>query len=262
MQAQRETIIFIILTSALIILLLVMAVLLMLYLYQKRQIAYSNILTRLKSDFEKNLLHSKLEIQEQTFENISREIHDNIGLSLTLAKLHLNAFLQTEESSEGKIEESTSLISKAIADLRHISHNLNSNVIANNGLVKALEDEIMRINKTCLIKAKISVKGEPIFLDNQRELLIFRIAQEGLNNIIKHASASNAVVGLDYSQNELGVSICDDGIGVALDKDIKMGSGILNMKARAKIMNGNFDIASSSLGTTINIKIPITTNDG
>jgi len=103
---NHNTIIFIIITT-LFILILIFFIVFILFLYQRRHISYQKGLEILKSDFEKTLLTTQLEIQEQTFQNISREIHDNIGLSLTLAKLNLNTI---NWNNAGWLHSSTRLI--------------------------------------------------------------------------------------------------------------------------------------------------------
>ena len=87
---DKSQIIFFIIIPTILIFLLAGLIITILYFYQKRQIIYEKNLNALKLDFEKNILKTQVEIQEQTFQNISREIHDNISLSLTLAKLNLN----------------------------------------------------------------------------------------------------------------------------------------------------------------------------
>src|SRR5688572_14556151 len=112
----------------------------LLYFYQKKKIAYQERLTRLALDHEKNLLETKIEIQEDTFQHISREIHDNIGLSLTLAKLQLNTLNnENRESSKNLVGSSVDLISKSIEDLNNLSKALDADIIRNLGLMYALE---------------------------------------------------------------------------------------------------------------------------
>ena len=90
MQSGKNDIIIFLLVTTVIILLLTGLIISLIYMYQKKQLTYQQNLEKLKLDHEKNLMAAQLEIQEETFQHISREIHDNINLSLTLAKLHLN----------------------------------------------------------------------------------------------------------------------------------------------------------------------------
>ena len=259
MQANRSTIILLIVITTIIILLLVLIVVVILYLYQRKQLSYKKEFDSLKRDYENNLLNTQLEIQEQTLQHISREIHDNIGLSLTLAKLHLNTFnnISTGNGTK-KIEESAELIGKAIQDLSAISHSLNANVINSTGLLNALEEEALRISSIGTLKVNIIVFGESVFLDDQKELLLFRIIQEAMNNILKYAGASVARIELHYSANQLRLKIKDDGGGFDTGRrNGPIGSGLLNMQARTKSLDGTFAITSNHCGTLIDILIPI-----
>ncbi len=259
MQSTRETIVLLVITASIIALVLILFVVLLLYFYQRKQIMFQENIEALKASYEKSLLNTELEIQEQTLQHISREIHDNIGLSLTLAKLNLNTIDETvPDYPSQKINESSELIGKAINDLNAISHSLNAQVISSNGLIKALEDEVVRIAKIGTLKMSMVVSGESIFLDNQKELLLFRIVQEALNNILKYARASMVRIELHYDTNQLLLKIKDNGCGFSVEnKKEKNGLGLHNMRARTKLMNGQFSISSNSEGTIIDAIIPI-----
>jgi len=127
----------------------------------------------LKASHENAMLQSQLEIQEQTFQNISQEIHDNIGQKLTLAKLHLNT-LDMEDAANAllQIQDSVKMIGETINDLSDISRSLSSEIILNNGFIKALEFEVNQLNKTRLYNIKLSVTGDSIFMEAQKELLL------------------------------------------------------------------------------------------
>lgn len=259
MQTNRETIILLVITASIIALLLILFVVLLLYFYQRKQIAYQKNIDSLKSEYEKNLLTTELEIQEQTLQHISREIHDNIGLSLTLAKLNLNTLdTASANTSASKIQESAGLIGKAIQDLSGISHGLNASVITSNGLIKAIEEEAVRVGSLGTLKIGMVISGESFFLDDQKELLLFRIVQEALNNILKYARATMARIELNYSPAQLCLTVKDNGCGFDVDlPNNHMGSGLLNMQARTKILNGQFSISSNTSGTIITITIPL-----
>jgi len=233
-------------------------IVLLLYLNQRRQLSFQKNIEKLRTEYEKNLLNAQLEVHEQTLQHISREIHDNIGLSLTLAKLNLVGLQKNvPDSDTAKFNESFSLITKAIQDLSSISHGLNTNVVLANGLILALEEECQRINKTGIINVSFLVSGDSVYWDSQKELFLFRIAQEALNNIIKYAKASKASVILHYEKSEINLTISDNGCGIKQVGKQKIGSGLLNMESRAKLLNGKFTIDSNSNGTKISISIPI-----
>lgn len=254
----NDIVIFLFVASALILVLVVFIVTI-LYLYRKKQTAYYQNLESLKLDYEKNLLKSHVEVQEQTIQHISREIHDNISLSLTLAKLHLNTLNMNDKlNATSLISSSVNLISKSINDLSDISKSMNADIISQQGLIDALKNEILRIQKTDLFVINISIGGNPVFMDGHKELVIFRIVQEAFNNVIKHSEAKNVNLDLNYLNDHMEITIQDDGTGFDLAfSETKTGAGLKNMKTRAKVFNGNVSIESQNgEGTKIFISIP------
>jgi two-component system, NarL family, sensor kinase len=253
--------IFLIITT-LTILFLAGLIISLIYMYEKKKISYSQKLEAMKLNHDNNLLETKLEIQEITFQTISREIHDNINLSLILAKLHLNTINWNEiEKCTLQIDSSINLLSESIQNLSNISKSLNSEIIRNQGLVIALENEVRRIKSLGSMTIELAVIGEQVYMDNQKELLIFRIVQEAFNNIIKHSSATIILLTLKYNVTELNLCIVDNGKGFypksdeLLKKDGK--AGLSNMSIRAKMMGGEMRIESElNQGTSLYINIP------
>lgn len=262
---QKTTFEIIAFLSVTIALVLIMAgfVLLILFTHRKRKILYQKELEMIKINSEKSILNTRLEIQEQTFQNISREIHDNINLSLTLAKLNLNTLnLENLALAAEKIKTSIDLVSKAIGDLSDISRGMNSDIINEQGLLKAIEIETDKLKKLNWFKIETNISGNPIFLDPQKELFIFRIIQEAFNNILKHAHAANIKLSLYFDLRNVEISIEDDGDGFDAKSlkntdPQKISAGLLNMQKRAEHMNGQYQINSiPGKGTRINISIP------
>ncbi|HUS01718.1 MAG TPA: ATP-binding protein [Chitinophagaceae bacterium] len=231
--------------------------------YDRKSSEYLAALDKIKYENEKNLLSTQIEIQEQTFQNISREIHDNIGQKLSLAKLHLNTFTETNNAkSNEKINHALQFISEAINDLSDISRGLSSDIILNNGLVKALEFEVMQLQKMEKYVINFSISGEYIFLENKKELVLFRIVQEAINNFLKHAESSLIDIKLEFQNSNLTLEIKDYGKGFHLSEHLngqKFNSraGIKNIIKRAGIIGGQIQIQSKiNEGTLIKIKVP------
>lgn len=263
MQNQNNDIILFVVVATGIIVFLVTFIFLILFLYQKKLLLFTKQLENTKNIYEKNLLEIQLEIQEQTFQNISREIHDNIGLSLTLAKLRLNTLNQNDHSTmSDNIESSIGLIGKAIIDLSHLSKGLDSEAIKTHGLYNTMKIETEKVGNSGKIGIDFSVEGNPVFLDAQKELVLYRIAQEALNNILKHANATHIWVSLTYLSGQVKMTIRDNGKGfdpgaVKQASSYKMSAGLNNMRIRANSINGTCEIDSViGYGTTINIVTP------
>ena len=168
MQAGGNLIVFFLLMTTFLVILLMSVIAAILYLHQQKRVA-----------FHEHLTNTQLEIQEETFQNISREIHDNIGLSLTVAKLNLNTLdLNQTKNALAAIESSIELIGHAINDLSDISKGLNSEAIGSLGLLNVLQMELDKIKRSGKYKILLTVDGTPVFMNSQKELILFRVAQE------------------------------------------------------------------------------------
>ena len=263
-NSATEAIIVFVIVCTILILLLITFITVIVYRYQQKQNAYYRNLEELKIAYENARLQSQLEIQEQTFQNISREIHDNIGQKLTLAKLHLNTLSFTDAlKARIQINDSVNMISESISDLSDISRSLSSEIILNNGLIKALEFEKKQLERSSLYDIDLKVSGHTVFMEADMELVLFRIAQEALNNIVKHAGATTIAISLHYDKNMLNFDISDNGRGFsALQKANKHSNGLININKRAKMLNGKCTIQSCpGKGTTVKIAVPFHKNN-
>ena len=210
---------------------------------------------------ENQLLTYQIEIQENTFTEISREIHDNISLSLTLSKLNLNTLdLDKNLSLNEKINYSIDLISKSLVDLNNLSKSLDGDLIEKFGLIAALQNEIAKINKIGTLHIIFEIKGKDRYFEHHVELAIYRIIQEAIKNCMTHSKATTANVTIDFKEHSVLLEISDNGIGFNRESQIngKISSGIKNMNNRAKLINGKTEINSVvGSGTKIKLEIPI-----
>lgn len=235
------------------------------YAYQRKKTTTAIKLNEIKNEYEKLMLNAQLEIQDQTIQEISREIHDNIGLSLTLAKLNINTITEPHNlETRNKIHKCTELLGKAISDLRALSHSMNSEIIKSSGILKAIKSEINRVGKTSGINIELSVIGTPFFLPSQNDLIVYRVFQESINNILKHAKATLIDVQIKFSKELFELIIKDNGEGFNINQLTENGgAGIKIMRSRMQQIDGLFLISSNSNGTNITIQIPnkLKTND-
>jgi signal transduction histidine kinase len=140
-----------------------------LFLYRNRHRKLLREREQLKLSYERELLKSQLEIQEQTFKHISQEIHDNIGQMLSLAKLNLSTMDPSQPHVlEQKISDSKKLVGQAIYDLRNLSHGLSTDYIAEMGLARAIEHELEMIRKSGDYETFFEWDGKPYPIDKQR----------------------------------------------------------------------------------------------
>jgi two-component system, NarL family, sensor kinase len=250
--------------AILFMLLIVSFIVIFIALYQKRHIRYLKEKQLLQNQFAQTLLQTQLEIQEQTLKNISQEIHDNIGQVLSLAKLNINTMNCDEPVAlQVKISDSKHLISKAIQDLRDLSRSLNTDYVVEMGLLRSVEYELELIKRTGTIETLFRIEGKSFRLEQQQELILFRIVQEVLHNIIKHAKATLIDVFVQFEPAMFTLIVKDNGIGFDASKleaaDYSgFGLGIRNMHNRAAMINTNFTLSSGpGEGVTILLQLPI-----
>jgi two-component system, NarL family, sensor kinase len=237
--------------------------------YQSRSRKYLQEMSNLKIRYQEEAIKAQIEKEDQTLTRISQEIHDNIGQILSLVKLNLNT-LDLENCPppiKDKVLTTKELVGKAINDLRHLSKSLNSLHLSHGYLSESLSGELDIINRTGAFITNLSVDGEEKPFNPQKQLIIFRIAQEALNNIIKHANAFHIGITLNYGPEILNLIIKDDGVGfnnIMPDgaERQKTGTGLVNIYNRAELIGGSVRIFSEKgLGTSIDIKIPVNPSD-
>ncbi len=213
----------------------------------------------LKINFQQELLRTQLEIQEQTFNHISQEIHDNVGQILSLAKVQINIMNESDNMSKVMLNEVKENVSKALTDLRDIAKSLSSERIRSMSIVDAVRIETERINKSGIIYASVSCEGEERKTEEQKKQILFRIIQECLQNIIKHAQASEVNLQFHYAPDMLDVTVKDNGMGFDVNKAMgnSTGLGLQNIKTRASLIGAELAIESTlDKGSTFTIKMP------
>lgn len=259
-EIGEESLTTLIILGTIIVIFFVAFVVLLSYLFTTKKNKLIQEKQLMKTQFEQELLQTQIEIQSQTLQTISQEIHDNVGQVLSLVKLNLGTFENTESTfNQTKINDTKQLVSKAINDLRDLSRSLYGNKIAELGLVDAIGNELKILQKSGQFKTSFIVTGKPFKLEPQKEMVIYRILQESLNNAIKHSKAQHINVALKYSAGLFRLIIADDGIGFYTNiPSTELGMGLKSMQNRALLIGGEFSLQSSkNNGTSISIELTI-----
>lgn len=228
--------------------------------YRNQQVAYMDNISGLKNRFREQLITTEVEAQEAVFKSISREIHDSIGLSLTMVKLHLARLLPSgNPEQESTVHGSVNLLSSAMDQLRDIARGMNSDVLEDQGFVNALQSEADKINRLGLPLVDLQIIGEEQHLAPANELILLRIVQECLQNILKHARATEVLIRLSYTATCLYLRIEDNGVGMPENtKGKHQRSGIINITKRAELLGGQLLIMPGSpTGSSIRISVPL-----
>lgn len=256
--STAQNIVIIIIVTTFLIMLMFFFIILVIYRYKQKQNDYFKKIEEIKIAHANALLQSQVEMQEQTFQNISREIHDNIGQKLTLAKLQLNTLpYHSVQGAEAQVNDVVAIIGNVINDLSDISRSMSSEMILQNGFIKGLEFELEQIKKSGDYHIIFNVSGNTVFLEANTELVLFRLTQEVLHNIIKHAGATTINVNLHFDPEMVVLKIKDNGRGFDVLKNHTRGTGIKNMQKRVQLLTGSCLVDSdSNNGTHVTISIP------
>lgn len=227
--------------------------------YNRRKKRFIEEKQNLITTYREELLNTRIEIQEQTFTMISQEIHDNVGQLLSLAKVQLNIIEQGGIMNIAMLGNAKESISKAMADLRDIAKSLNTDRLLTLSLQETIAAEAERVNRTGIITATVEVTGIEQQLPHQKKLILLRITQESLQNIIKHSKANAIYITLCFKNDNLMLQISDNGIGFNTDdlSNKTNGLGLHNIISRARMIGGEATINSIiNKGTTLTIYTP------
>lgn len=222
---------------------------------------------KLAQTYERTLLQAQLETQNQTLEYIGQELHDNLGQMLSVAMLQLNGLEDelTGSSQQSTVRRMVGTIEGAIQAVRQLAKTLDSGTIQRFGLPDSLTLELERIRQTGRYQTHLHVTGQPYALDDKAGIILFRMAQESLNNALKYARAQTIAITADYQPDLFTLTIADDGQGFVVDEVLSRGidgagSGLGNLQQRARLLGGSCTIESQlGNGTCVRIRVPRTT---
>ncbi|GAA4896860.1 hypothetical protein GCM10023311_22010 [Flaviramulus aquimarinus] len=224
---------------------------------QEKALETQKLATVLKEQELVNI-DAMIEGQEKERQRIANDLHDDLGGLMATVKLHFNA-LKDKQTPE-LFDKTTTLLDEAYQKIRSIAHTKNSGVIAKQGLLKAVQNMADKISVSNKITVAIIDHGLENRLENSLELTIFRIIQELITNVIKHAEATEATIHLTNHDDSLNIMIEDNGKGFNPSQITtkNKGMGISSIDKRVEHLNGNMTIESEiNKGTTIIIDIPI-----
>lgn len=220
---------------------------------------------RVSTEHLKILSRRLLDEQELQRRAIARELHDEIGQALTAAKINLQTLQNQSQASplKARLKECVDIINQALQQVRSLSLNLHPAVLDDLGLMPAVRWLVDREAQRGEFNAQVSAEGLPDRFSPEIELVGYRMVQEAINNIARHAHAKNVTIKFSQRDNDLNLLIRDDGIGfdkeITYQKVMKSDSlGLLSMQERIELLHGHFEIKSApGKGTEICASIPL-----
>ncbi|CCH55893.1 histidine kinase [Fibrisoma limi BUZ 3] len=234
-------------------------------LFQKRQLQNYKEKQRLKAAYEQEILKAQVEIQNTTLQEIGQELHDNIGQLLSVTTLYLGALEEAVDAGEALelVQTTRQVVDKAINDVRALSKSLDSSFIEEFGLVQTLTHEVARIQKARRFTIELFTTGTPVSLGVQREMVLFRVLQELLNNALKHSQAKRILLSVHYLPTAAEFRVEDDGIGFDYEQVLQQelgqsGAGLRNINRRVELIGGlcTYQTAAGG-GTSVLISLPL-----
>ncbi len=195
-----------------------------------------------------------IDAEEKERNKIANNLHDSIMIQFSVVKMNMSALLGEEQSAipKQKIEPLIRQLDAATRSLRKAAHYLMPDMLLENGLAEALNYLCNSLQDDIPFTIRVEQLDNIPRFGEQYELVIYRIVQELLQNVIKHARATDVYIQLSCSGNQLGIDMEDNGIGISPTVSLEyMGLGLKSIKARIQSLNGNIHIRSSDKGTSV-----------
>lgn len=207
---------------------------------------------------QKQITEITIQAQEKERNELGRELHDNINQILATVKMYLGTVKSRQDTQDDLVEKSYEYVNEAMQEIRKLSHSLVAPSLGDIGLKEALEELIENTNLVDGLQVGLVVDNEKYHkdIDKNKELILYRIVQEQLNNITKYAKAKEAIVTLNKDDSNLFLSVTDDGVGFDPTQKVK-GIGLKNIRNRVELYSGNMNIISTpGNGCTLEVFIP------
>lgn len=220
---------------------------------------FHKIKTYTKLMYEKELQTQKAindaihETQEQVLNNISQDLHDDAGQQLTYINFQLENLKLDSPQLESLLKPVSDSVARLSESVRSISHSLNNQLVLQGDLLRAIRSEVDRIQNSKSVNIKLSTDNQaPRDFTNSEKIIIYRIFQEAVSNVMRHAKAQRITVRLQ--SRPFMMSISDDGIGFAVSSAGKNSLGLSGMTRRANIIGYDIQIESEpTKGTTVRL---------
>jgi signal transduction histidine kinase len=217
----------------------------------------AELLAKEKREMQQQLFTSVLKFNEQEMQRLSNILHDSVGARISAIRLNMEHIGEEENaiSRNSKLQTLTLEVSKVADEIRSFSHQLSPLLLQKNGIIKSIYDLVKSVNNANKIQIQFESLGSMNTLSFQYELMIYNIVQELIQNMIKHANATEGIIQIILEQNIISLFVEDNGIGF-VENEIKDGLGFLQIKKIVSLAKGNIAIHSSpNNGCTVSIEI-------
>jgi signal transduction histidine kinase len=249
MDTKESDIIFFIAISTFLLFFLAVLVINLLLVGRNRRLKHLAQVLEMKSNYEKELMKTQVEVAENTMNDIARDLHDDVGQMLTFSIIQLNTLKEPYDASlENKLADVKVSIQNTLQSVRSISKTLSSDYLTSFGIYESLQRLFERLNKQSLIKSSLQFPSALLFRSRSNELFAFRMIQELVNNTLKHSGATEVFLNVREEHNQVKIEYHDNGKGISkeiLSSDrLKNSLGFTNIYKRAELMRGNIQLGA------------------
>lgn len=237
-------------------------ILVLVYHHQKTRLNHCTQIEALGKEHQQTLLQSQLEMQQHTFINISRRIHSSVGIRLESINVQLSSLdFEGLEKVRTAVRMTVSEFSQVISNLSDITRSMSSEILKYYGLEKTLEFELEIVRKSKIYETDLQIVGESGCLSAYVELMVFRIIQEGLSNVVKHANGTKIIIKIVMTPQIFRLELFDNGFGFKDPLNIARGFGLKNIENRVRLLKGTCELynqPSETRGAAMIVDIPLT----
>jgi two-component system sensor histidine kinase UhpB len=218
--------------------------------------AFAKLLERIEAE-RRRAGRLQLRAQEEERKRVARDLHDEVNQALTAILLRLEALTQIAPPRlKEELTETKGLANQAMGELLQLARQLRPTALDDHGLVPAIQEQLRRFKAQYGIETSLSTEGELDDLGSDQQLVLYRVTQEALNNVVRHARASSVSVQIARANGAVALEVADDGEGFSVN-DSRRGLGLDGMAERARLVDGEFELdAAPGRGTTLRLRVP------
>jgi two-component system sensor histidine kinase UhpB len=218
--------------------------------------AFAKLLERIEAE-RRRAGRLQLRAQEEERKRVARDLHDEVNQALTAILLRLEALTQVAPPRlRDELAETKGLANQAMDELLQLARQLRPTALDDHGFLPAIEEQLRRFKSQYGIDTSLSTQGDLDDLGTDQQLVLYRVTQEALNNVARHAGASSVSVEIARADGTVSLKVADDGAGFAVG-DERRGLGLDGMAERARLVNGQFEVdAAPGRGTTLTLRVP------
>lgn len=260
MQLEAKSELIIIFTSGIILFLIMIGYLLYFFtVYQKKKKKYQSEQLELKKSYEQLILKVQLEVQEQTFQQIGKELHDNVGQLLSTSRMLIGLTERELQNPPDTLLTANATLAQAIHELRTLAKSMDKEWLERFSFLENIQTMIERINAGKMIHAEL-IQETTLPLNSEQQIILYRTVQEAIQNVIKHADATHMRIEILKEEEGYLITVSDDGKG--FDAHTVAGNmGLNNMRHRIALLSGSISYNSiKEKGTTVTIRLPFVQN--